>query len=176
MELKASDGKGIWSGTQKRFVTSWGGRGMGGRGVAKLYSRSNPNVHLDNVTLHYNGKELLGEYSSAGTGNLGLVGSSLSLQQGHRYGLVGRNGVGKSTLLKRIARGSLPGFPPHLRCFYLQQEGLLPDDGTVFESLLRSDDRLARLREEVERWETLGPEELNGEGGAEEQVPSRPYG
>ena len=171
-ELKASDGKGIWSGTQKRYVTSWGGRGMGGRGVSKVYSTSNPNVHLDNVTLHYKGKELLGTYSGAGTGNLGLVGSLLQLQQGHCYGLIGRNGVGKSTLLKRIARGSLPGFPPHIRCFYLQQEGLV-QEGAVLEALLKSDDRLANLQREVQLWESLDAEqllELGDESGPEEQA------
>ncbi|KAL1511685.1 hypothetical protein AB1Y20_004975 [Prymnesium parvum] len=151
-ELQASGEKGIWSGTQKRYVHSWGGRGMGGRGVPKLYSTRNPNVHLDNVTLHYKGKELLGEYSGPGTGYLGLVGSTLSLQQGRCYALIGRNGVGKSTLLKRIARGALPGFPPHLRCAYLQQESV-GVEGTVLDALLRSDDRLDALRAEVEEWE-----------------------
>ena len=144
---------------------------MGGRGVPKLYSVSNPNVHLNDVTLHYKGKELLGEYSGPGTGNLGLVGSVLDLQQGHCYGLIGRNGVGKSTLLKRIGRGSLPGFPLHLRCVYLQQEGLVKE-GTVLEALIRSDDRLERLKAEVDRWETLEEAELSalGEAGAVEQA------
>mmetsp|Transcript_48509 Transcript_48509/g.96657 ORF Transcript_48509/g.96657 Transcript_48509/m.96657 type:complete len:794 (-) Transcript_48509:349-2730(-) len=167
-ELKASGGKGIWSGSQKRVVHSWGGRGMGGRGVPKLYSANNPNVHLHDVTLHYKGKELLGEYSGPGTGNLGLVGSILDLQQGHCYGLIGRNGVGKSTLLKRIGRGSLPGFPMHLRTFYLQQEGLV-QDGTVLEALLRSDDRLELMKAEVELWENLEPSELV-EGDAAEKA------
>merc|ERR1711991_89883 len=36
-----------------------------------------------------------------------LVNSDLRCLPGHRYGLVGRNGVGKSTLLKHIARGTL---------------------------------------------------------------------
>lgn len=167
-ELKASGGKGIWSGSQKRYVHSWGGRGMGGRGVPKLYSANNPNVHLNDVTLHYKGKELLGERAGPGTGNLGLVGSILDLQQGHCYGLIGRNGVGKSTLLKRIGRGSLPGFPMHLRTFYLQQEGVV-QDGVVLEALLRSDDRLERMKAEVELWETLEPSGL-GEGDAAEQA------
>ena len=170
-ELKASGGKGIWSGSQHRIVHSWGGRGMGGRGVPKLYSTNNPNVHLNDVTLHYKGKELLGEYSGPGTGYLGLVGSVLDLQQGHCYGLIGRNGVGKSTLLKRIGRGSLPGFPMHLRCFYLQQEGVV-QEGTVLNALLQSDDRLDRVKAEVHRWENLESAELAemGEGGAAEQA------
>ena len=167
--LKASGGKGVWSGTQKKFVHGWGGKGMGGRGVPKLYSENNPNVHLDNVTLHYDGKELLGEWRDGLPSGQGLVGSTLQLQQAHCYGLIGRNGVGKSTLLKRIARGSLPGFPLHLRCHYLQQEGLA-DACTVWESLLAADDRLPLLRAEAERWEGLDADEIAESGGAAEQA------
>ena len=167
--LKASGGKGVWSGTQKKYVQGWGGRGMGGRGVPKLYSENNPNVHLDNVTLHYKGKELLGEWRDGLPSGQGLVGSTLQLQRGHCYGLIGRNGVGKSTLLKRIARGSLPGFPLHLRCHYLQQEGLA-GACSVWDSLLAADDRLASLRAEAERWEGLGSEEVSESGGAAEQA------
>ena len=36
------------------------------------------------------------------------------------------NGVGKSTLLRRIAAGALPGFPPHLRVAYVAQETRAP--------------------------------------------------
>jgi len=39
-----------------------------------------------------------------------------------RYGLIGRNGVGKSTLMRRIASGTLPGFPHHLRVAQVMQE------------------------------------------------------
>ena len=38
-----------------------------------------------------------------GTGRTLLEGASFTLAYGHRYGVVGRNGTGKSTLLKRIA-------------------------------------------------------------------------
>ncbi|QPG75132.1 [NU+] prion formation protein 1 [Brettanomyces nanus] len=37
--------------------------------------------------------------------------TNIRLAQGHRYGLCGRNGVGKSTLLRAIANGQLEGFP-----------------------------------------------------------------
>jgi len=167
--LKASGGKGVWSGTQKKYVHGWGGRGMGGRGVPKLYSENNPNVHLDNVTLHYKGKELLGEWRDGLPSGQGLVGSTLQLQQAHCYGLIGRNGVGKSTLLKRIARGSLPGFPLHLRCHYLQQESLA-DACAVWDSLLAADDRLPSLRSEVERWEGLDAGQIAESGGPAEQA------
>ncbi|KAG7829961.1 hypothetical protein KL943_005127 [Ogataea angusta] len=37
--------------------------------------------------------------------------TNLRLVKGHRYGLCGRNGVGKSTLMRAIANGQLEGFP-----------------------------------------------------------------
>jgi energy-coupling factor transporter ATP-binding protein EcfA2 len=39
-----------------------------------------------------------------------------------RYGLVGKNGVGKSTLLRRMALCAIPGFPRHLRVYLVEQE------------------------------------------------------
>lgn len=41
-----------------------------------------------------------------------LVGASLKLLRNHRYGIIGRNGVGKSTLLKRITMHKIVG-----KCF-----------------------------------------------------------
>ena len=56
---------------------------------------------VDGVTLAFLGRELLSR-------------SELRLVGGRRYALLGRNGVGKSTLLRRIAAGALPGFPPRM--------------------------------------------------------------
>ena len=47
---------------------------------------------------------------------------TLHLHTGHRYALLGRNGVGKTTLFNAIADGTLPGFPPFLKVSYLKQE------------------------------------------------------
>ena len=41
--------------------------------------------------------------------------AKLQLVAGRRYGLVGRNGTGKSTLLKAIASYEISGFPQHLK-------------------------------------------------------------
>jgi elongation factor 3 len=45
-------------------------------------------------------------------GSLLLSQTNLRILRGHKYGVTGRNGVGKSTLLKAIAEGKLEGFPP----------------------------------------------------------------
>ena len=63
------------------------------------------------VTLAYQGTELLER-------------TTLRLGNGRRYGLVGANGVGKTTLLRRIAAGAVPGWPLHMRSYFVQQEEL----------------------------------------------------
>jgi ATP-binding cassette subfamily F protein 3 len=45
--------------------------------------------------------------------------AKLSLLRGHRYGIVGRNGVGKTTLLRHIADHKIMGIYNHLRCIYV---------------------------------------------------------
>eukprot|EP01034_Spumella_vulgaris_P030769 gene30769-38031_t len=71
----------------------WGGRRRGGRGV-KCFVNTDF-VSIESVSLGFPGKEL-------------LVNSRLKLYPGRKYGLVGDNGVGKSTLLRCMARGSIP--------------------------------------------------------------------
>ena len=51
------------------------------------------------------------EFSLAYGGRMLLNKALLRLFKGRRYGLCGRNGVGKSTLMRAIAEGKLEGFP-----------------------------------------------------------------
>lgn len=51
------------------------------------------------------------DFSLAYGGMLLLSHTNLRLVKGHRYGLCGRNGCGKSTLMRSIAEGKLEGFP-----------------------------------------------------------------
>lgn len=50
-----------------------------------------------------------------------LSGADLSLVYGRRYGLVGRNGVGKTTLLRTMANRELQ-LPPHISILHVEQE------------------------------------------------------
>ncbi|BCR99267.1 uncharacterized protein AKAW2_40950S [Aspergillus luchuensis] len=53
-----------------------------------------------------------------------LSSADLSLKEGRRYALVGRNGTGKSTLLRSIAEKLIPGIPENTRIAILQQTRL----------------------------------------------------
>jgi ATP-binding cassette subfamily F protein 3 len=50
-----------------------------------------------------------------------LTDTTLTLAHGHRYGLVGNNGVGKSTLLRALSRREVP-IPTHISILHVEQE------------------------------------------------------
>ncbi|KAG0202297.1 hypothetical protein BGX28_005154 [Mortierella sp. GBA30] len=69
-----------------------------------------------------------------------LKDTRLWFKSGTMYGLVGRNGTGKSTLLKAIGYGQLIGFPLNLRTLYIEQlPSETPENQTVIETVLKAD-------------------------------------
>uniref|UniRef100_A0AAZ3P421 ATP-binding cassette sub-family F member 3 n=1 Tax=Oncorhynchus tshawytscha TaxID=74940 RepID=A0AAZ3P421_ONCTS len=66
-----------------------------------------------------------------------LQGAELSLSTGRRYGLIGRNGLGKTTLLKMLASRSLR-VPAHITILHVEQE-VAGDDTGALQSVLESD-------------------------------------
>ncbi|KAG9343270.1 hypothetical protein JZ751_014251 [Albula glossodonta] len=66
-----------------------------------------------------------------------LQGAELVLASGRRYGLIGRNGLGKTTLLKMLASRSLR-VPAHISILHVEQE-VEGDDTTALQSVLQSD-------------------------------------
>jgi ATP-binding cassette subfamily F protein uup len=87
-----------------------------------------------------------------------LDGAALAVQPGERIGLIGRNGTGKSSLLKVIAGelhldGGELRVRDGLRIAAVEQEPALPEAGTLRESLaLRG--HFERILDERERWRT----------------------
>lgn len=53
-----------------------------------------------------------------------LTDTNLTLAYGRRYGLVGQNGIGKSTLLRALARRDL-AIPTHISILHVEQEVLI---------------------------------------------------
>jgi hypothetical protein len=54
-----------------------------------------------------------------------LTDASLSLSYGRRYGLVGQNGIGKSTLLRALSRREV-AIPTHISILHVEQEVCFP--------------------------------------------------
>ena len=87
----------------------------------------------------------------------------LRLESGRRYLLLGRNGVGKSTLLQAIADGSLPDWPEHITTYLVAQGSPLPHGDTPLDAVLAADARQASLLAEAKRLATLTTEETETE-------------
>lgn len=80
-----------------------------------------------------------------------LVGATLRLREGRKYGLIGRNGVGKSTLLRHIAARRLPFFPKYVSTVLVQQEVPGSDSTCALEEVVSIDKRRAAMLDEEAR-------------------------
>ncbi|KAL7790430.1 P-loop containing nucleoside triphosphate hydrolase protein [Trichoderma ceciliae] len=78
-----------------------------------------------------------------------LTDTTLTLAYGHRYGLVGNNGVGKSTLLRALSRREV-AIPTHISILHVEQE-IMGDDTPAIQAVLDADVwRKVLLREQEE--------------------------
>lgn len=77
--------------------------------------------------------------------------ASLRLKRGHRYGLCGRNGTGKSTLMRAITNGQVEGFPSpdEVRTFYVEHDIDGSEEETSVLQFILSDKRVQVSKEEV---------------------------
>ncbi|OWR44815.1 putative ATP-dependent transporter [Danaus plexippus plexippus] len=79
-----------------------------------------------------------------------LQGADLVLAFGRRYGLVGRNGLGKTTLLRMISSKQLK-IPSHISILHVEQE-VVGDDTIALQSVLECDtvrENLLRREKEI---------------------------
>jgi len=79
-----------------------------------------------------------------------LNNAKLSLIHGRRYGLVGRNGIGKTTLLFHLSQYKLEGMQDFLRIMHVKQE-VIGDDTLPIDFVLQSDEEKAYLEGEEQR-------------------------
>lgn len=83
-----------------------------------------------------------------------LVDTQLKLNYGTTYGLIGPNGIGKSTLLQALADGIVENLPSSLKMLYVNQldgASISATDAqqTVLQTVLRADTRVAELRRKI---------------------------
>jgi ATP-binding cassette subfamily F protein 1 len=76
-------------------------------------------------------------FSISAAGKILFKDAALNIAHGRRYGLVGANGRGKSTLLKMIASYDLL-LPPRIDFLYVEQE-VVADNTPAVEAVLRAD-------------------------------------
>ncbi|KAI4387427.1 hypothetical protein MLD38_005263 [Melastoma candidum] len=91
-------------------------------------------IAIDNFSVSARGKEL-------------LKNASVKIAHGKRYGLVGPNGMGKSTLLKLLAWRKIP-VPKNIDVLLVEQE-VIGDDKSALQAVVSANEELARLRQEV---------------------------
>ena len=94
-------------------------------------------IMVDKYTLMVGGKTL-------------LDGTGIKLAFGRRYGLIGRNGTGKTSLLSALAAGEIEKVPKYIHILYVEQE-VTATDKHVITSLLETDterEELLRLEQE----------------------------
>ncbi|XP_026192778.1 ABC transporter F family member 3 [Cyclospora cayetanensis] len=92
---------------------------------------------------------LVDSFSISVAGRQLLVDTSLKLMKGRRYGLIGRNGIGKSTFLHALARHDILGVDPDTTITCVEQEYHFGDE-TVLEAVLAVDEERNKLLEEEE--------------------------
>ncbi|KAI0355062.1 hypothetical protein OH77DRAFT_1425109 [Trametes cingulata] len=77
--------------------------------------------------------------------------ATLRLKRGHRYGLCGRNGTGKSTLMRAITNGQVEGFPSpdEVRTFYVEHDIDGSEADTAVLDFILADTRIQATKEEI---------------------------
>ena len=120
---------------------------------ANRRANSNMDIQITNVQLYGGRQELLTD-------------AVLKLVHGTKYGLVGRNGTGKSTLLHAIADRLIP-IPEHLHIIHVEQEAS-PSDKSALQTVLDTDEErnyLLKLEqklldEELDSWQGIDLNEV----------------
>ncbi|CAF0970022.1 unnamed protein product [Brachionus calyciflorus] len=92
-------------------------------------------IHIHQFSLTFYGQEL-------------LVDADLELNMGRRYGIIGLNGSGKSTILTAIAKKEIP-IPHHVDIFHLSRE-IPATNKTALEAVLEADEEIENLEKEAE--------------------------
>ncbi|CAN1306751.1 ABC transporter F family member 4 [Linum perenne] len=97
-------------------------------------------ISIENFSVSARGKEL-------------LKNTEVKISHGKRYGLVGPNGMGKSTLLKLLAWRKIP-VPKNIDVLLVEQE-VVGDDKSALQAVVSANEELMKLRQEVDSLQKL---------------------
>lgn len=119
--------------------------------VKANYTPGTLDIRMEGVDLAFGGLNL-------------LEGATLNVPYGRRVGLVGRNGLGKTTLMRAMARRELP-IPDSMDIVYVEQEQI-GSDKTPLECVLESDTVRQQLLQEEQELTTLMSSDDNKDDAA----------
>ncbi|KAI7856067.1 P-loop containing nucleoside triphosphate hydrolase protein [Circinella umbellata] len=123
--------------------------------------------HTETLETSSTGIDLPGVNISVNMNDL-LVDAHLKLKEGVRYGLVGQNGTGKTTLMKCLADNILVGLPQNINILHVAQLQVLDETKTVLDEVLSADRKtINTLREAKALQEVLGTDGRPKEATAE---------
>ena len=91
-------------------------------------------IHLRSISVSNGGAELISD-------------ADVVLAYGRRYGLIGRNGTGKTTFLRALATRQIPGISSNCQILHVEQE-IAGDTVSVLNAVLSCDTERTRLLQE----------------------------
>lgn len=121
----------------------------------KLMHKNQRDIAVESMTMTFHGTPLLED-------------TTLTLNYGNRYGLIGRNGCGKSTFMKVIGSRCFP-IPEGIDIFYLSEE-IEATDMTALEAVMSVDKERNKLEAEAEM---LNDRMAEGEAEDQDEVMDR---
>jgi len=101
----------------------------------KLHANAR-DINVDGVTVTFHGKPLIED-------------TSLVINYGNRYGFIGSNGSGKSTVMKAIAARAIP-IPEAIDIYFLDSEYPARDDITALEAVMESNNEIEHLEKKAD--------------------------
>ncbi|KFM22419.1 ABC transporter F family member 3 [Auxenochlorella protothecoides] len=88
-------------------------------------------IHLERFSVSNGGADLIDD-------------ATITLAHAHKYGLVGRNGTGKTTFLRALAEGEIKGVPANCQVLHVEQE-VMGDEVSALDAVLSTDLERAEL-------------------------------